>query len=255
MIRWHTDTPALGPQARQLFDSLQATFALTGKQITRDQISDVVFVRADTTNYFVKRYCAAGKYLRRFLGRSRVVAEWRNLLLFARWGIPTARVVAYGAERALGLIFRRGAMVTEEIPGTVDLARLARENDPRLRQRAFVAALSSQVADIARTLHQHRFAHNDLHWRNLLLQENSGRIFLIDCPGGRFWFGPLLSYRIAKDLAALDDTARDCLSRTQRLRFYLEYAQKTRLDDAAKRAIRYIMHAAGHRQRRKRRPA
>jgi tRNA A-37 threonylcarbamoyl transferase component Bud32 len=255
MIRWHTDISALGQHARHLFRSLNDTFLLDGRQITHDQISDVILVPADGKNYYVKRYNLAGKYLRRFLGRPRVVAEWRNLLLFARWGIPTAQVVAYGLERFVGLVFRRGALVTEEIQGTVDLARMVRNRDPRLRQRAFVRALITQVAAIARALHDHRFAHNDLHWRNLLLQEQSGRVYLIDCPGGRFWFGPLLSYRVAKDLAALDRTARTCLTRTQRLRFYLEYSQKTRLDEADKRAIRYVMHAAEHRQKRKQRPA
>ncbi|THF57664.1 lipopolysaccharide kinase InaA family protein [Pseudothauera rhizosphaerae] len=251
MSGWHLDGAVLGPAARESFRSLEAAFSLTGQRVTQDQISDVVLVRADGRNYFVKRYGTAGKYLRRFLGMPRIAAEWRNLQRFAQWGIPTARVVAWGLERTLGLIFRRGAMVTEEIPGTVDLLRMARSGDPRLRQRAFVARLSADVAQIVRTLHGHRFAHNDLHWRNLLYQEESGRIFLIDCPTGRFWHGPLLNYRVAKDLAALDNTARIYLSRTQRLRFYLDYAGKTRLDETGKKAIRHVMHAAEHRRRRK----
>jgi hypothetical protein len=41
------------------------------------------------------------------------------------------------------------------------------------------------------------------------------------CPAGTFWWGPFLRYRIVKDLACLDKVAKYHLSRTQRLRFYL----------------------------------
>jgi hypothetical protein len=50
-----------------------------------------------------------------------------------------------------------------------------------------------------------------------------------------------LRYRIVKDLACLDKLAKYHLSRTQRLRFYLDYAQKKRLDDADKRRIRKVL--------------
>lgn len=251
MIRWHIDTESLSPEGQQLFASLDAVFNLQGCAITSDQGSDVILVQLDSKNYFVKRYTTAGKYLRRWLGRPRVMSEWCNLQRFAAWGIPTAKLVAYGLERRSGIIFQRGSIVTEEIPGTIDLLKLANSRDPRLEQRDFVSQVSSKVAEIARTLHAHRFAHNDLHWRNLLYQAESGKVFLIDCPAGRHWRGPMLKYRIAKDLAALDGTARTCLSRTQRLRFYLQYTQKQELDAEDKRAIRYIMRVYDIRQNRK----
>ena len=231
------------------FGSLDAVFALAGQRIARDPLSEVLKVEVGGRHYYVKRYHGAGKHLRRWLGRPRVKAEWQNLRHFAAWGIPTATVVAWGMERRLGA-FARGAMITAELPRTTDLAKVALTHDPRLKDRRWVADVSRQLADITRTLHAHRFAHNDLKWRNLLVDEggegredatgHAPRLYLIDCPGGTFWRGPLLAYRIVKDLACLDKVAKYHLTRTQRLRFYLDYAGKRRLDAADKRRIRRI---------------
>ena len=59
-----------------------------------------------------------------------------------------------------------------------------------------------QLAKATRTLHDHHFVHNDLKWRNLLVDEQR-RLFLIDCPAGTFWWGPFLRYRIVKDVPEL----------------------------------------------------
>jgi hypothetical protein len=75
----------------------------------------VIRVERDGVNYYVKRYTGAGKGLRRYLGKPRVKSEWQNLKRFAKWGIPTAEVVAWGLERK-GLAYSRGAMITRELP-------------------------------------------------------------------------------------------------------------------------------------------
>jgi tRNA A-37 threonylcarbamoyl transferase component Bud32 len=89
-------------------------------------------------------------------------------------------------------------------------------------------------------MHAHGFAHNDLKWRNLLVNP-AGELFFIDCPTGSFWWGPLLDYRVIKDLACLDKVASQVLSRSQRLRFYLLYSQHVRLDAADRVRIRRIL--------------
>ena len=234
--------------ARRGFGSLDQVFALSGEQITRDTISEVLRVEDGGRRYYVKRYAGNGKTarkrwfgLRQWLAPQRVVGEWKNLLRFADWGIPTARVVAYGIERRFGG-FRRGALVTEEIRDTSDLAKLATRNDPRLRDPHWLARVSGQIARIARRLHNAGFAHNDLYWRNLLVNEGiNPEVFLIDCPSGRFWWGPFLQYRILKDLACLDKLARRHLSRTRRLRFYLDYVGAAKLTAADKPRLRRIV--------------
>ena len=154
---------------------------------------------------------------------------------FAKWGIPTAPLVAYGMQHSFGR-FVRGAMVTQEIPNTIDLAELARKNDARLQNRAWVNQISLQLAKMARTLHDNRFIHNDLKWRNLLVDDQD-KLYVIDCPLGGFWRGQFLRYRIIKDIANLDTIAKYKLSRTQRLRFYLQYLGRTHLTDADKKML------------------
>lgn len=223
----------------QEWASLEQVFALEGKRLTRDPLSEVILVEHDGVRYYVKRYWGAGKGLRRYLGRPRVKAEWQNLKLFARWGIPTAAVVAYGLERQAGA-FVRGALITRELLNTQDLAALVKQADPRLQDPAWVDAISRRLADSTRRLHDHHFVHNDLKWRNLLVNE-AGELFFIDCPTGGIWWGPFLRYRIIKDLACLDKVASKVLSRSQRLRFYLQYQGRDRLSGADKRRVRQIL--------------
>ncbi len=238
-MSWHV-VSAADAAARQAFADLDAVFAIDGQVVALDSLTRTLRVEIGGRGYYVKRYAGLGKKpLRRLFATPRVRSEWQNLQHFAVWGIPTAPLVAYGLERKAGR-FLRGALVTAEIPDTADLAQLARSGDPRLKSRSWVSGVSLQLADIARRLHAHRFAHGDFKWRNLLV-DAAGKLYLIDCPSGRFWRPPFLEFRIAKDLACLDKVARHHLSRTQRLRFYLDYAQKRKLEAADKRRIRKIV--------------
>lgn len=221
------------------FGSLDAVFALQGRRLTSDPLSEVILVEREGVRYYIKRYWGGGKGLRRFIGRPRVKAEWQNLKYFSKWGIPTAPIVAYGLERRLGA-FVRGALITRELENTLDMAHMAKRKDPRFGDPRWVAAISAQLARATRILHAHSFAHNDLKWRNLLVNERT-ELFLIDCPTGAFWWGPFLGYRIVKDLACLDKVAKYQLSRTQRLRFYLQYRDRTRLGAGDKQQIRRIV--------------
>lgn len=221
------------------FGSLEKVFALEGERITHDPLSELIRVNRKGVNYYVKRYRNAGKGLRRYAARPRIKAEWQNLKRFAKWGIATAEVIAHGLERQAGA-FVRGAMITREIPQSRDLADLAHNNSPLLNNPAWVKQVSSQVAYAARIMHQHGFTHNDLKWRNLLVDDQV-KVYLIDCPAGTFWWGPMLRYRIIKDLACLDKVAKYHLSHTQRLRFYLQYCQRSRLNAEDKQKIVKIL--------------
>lgn len=221
------------------FGSLEAVFAIKGERLTKDPLSEVIRIERDGVHYYVKRYWGAGKGLRRYLGRPRVKAEWQNLKLFAKWGIPTAPIVAHGLQRKAGA-FVRGALVTRELENTLDLAAIANRQDPRLADRSWVQIISRQLAKSTRTMHERHFTHNDLKWRNLLVNEKA-ELFFIDCPTGSFWWGALLRYRIIKDLACLDKVAKRVLSRTQRLRFYLQYRECNRLSGADKQRVLQIL--------------
>ncbi|AOE87818.1 lipopolysaccharide kinase InaA family protein [Pseudomonas sp. TCU-HL1] len=238
MSQWKL-AEGLEAEVAELFGDLDKVFAVEGDWITGDPLSEVLRVEHRGVRYYVKRYWAAGKGLRRWLGRSRVKAEWQNLRYFTKWGIPTAPVVGWGQERRAGA-FHRGALITRELKGTVDMAEMAKQGDPRLADPRWVDRVSRQLAKATRSLHQHGFAHNDLKWRNLLVDE-AGDLFLIDCPTGTFWWGPFLHYRVIKDLACLDKVAKYHLSRSQRLRFYLQYRDQSGLRSSDKRQVRQIL--------------
>jgi len=229
------------PEARIVFQTLETVFKLNGEQITCDRLSDLIFLNVGGKNYYVKRYTLAGKGIRRFLGRSRLRGEWENLLRFNTWGLPTAKLIAYGAEKH-GPFFTRGALITEELPRTQDLAELAKENDPRLRDSNWIGSISEQLAKATRKMHENRFAHGDLKWRNILVAKGPNpQIHLIDCPDGRHWTWPFLQYRKNKDLACLDKVAKKVLTRTQRLRFFLDYLEQDHLSSASQKQLRHII--------------
>ena len=231
--------PDVDAAAAEHFADLDSVFALDGEIVAADSMTRTLRVEVNGRGYYVKRYAGLGKKpLRRWFATPRVQLEWENLGHFADWGIPTARLVGYGLESQGGR-FQRGALVTAEIPDTEDLSALARHDDPRLKSRRWLDGVSRQLADIARRMHGRRFAHGDFKWRNLLV-DGADTLHLIECPSGGFWWPPFLEYRIVKDLACLDKLAKLHLSRTRRLRFYLDYAQKKTLGAADKQRIRKI---------------
>ncbi len=212
----------------EAFADLDRVFAAEGEEVARDNISQVVRVAVGETDYYVKRYWAAGKRLRRYIGRTRICAEWENLLYFEQLGIPTAPVVGYGQEYDRG-VFKRGALITEGLEGTEDLAQLAKRDYEGFRDANWVRNVSIQIARHTLALHEQSFVHTDLKWRNILVNvDGLPRVYLIDCPSGRKVPGPLLERGIIKDLACLDKVAKYTISRTQRLRFYLMYANRRR---------------------------
>jgi len=222
--------------------SIDQVFSLKAPIIARDPISRVMRMDANGSHYYVKCYTRSGKYLRRFIGRSRLRAEYENLQFFAACGIPTAPIVALGVERKYGL-FKRGYLITDEIQNTQDLAEIAAANNPRLHDRHWIRCVSKQIARHTATLHRHGFIHNDLKWRNILIQDiNEPKVYFIDCPVGRRRFGLLRKRGIIKDIACLDKLARKHLNRTDRLYFYKEYTGRQRIDLQDKTLIKRIVH-------------
>lgn len=248
MIDWYFNPDYRRSAAQTCFQSIEAAFTVSGQQVSRSSLSEVVRITAGGRSFYVKRYVGNGKSashcwlgLRGLIGRQRVKREWQNLSLFRKFGIPTATLVGYGLERRYGY-FVRGALITEEIPDTLDLAALAAMDDPRLHEKSWVKEVSNQVAEHVSRLHAAGFAHNDLNWRNLLVSNgDKPMVYLIDCPAGSYWWDVFLRYRIIKDLACLDKLGKRHLSRTQRLHFYLTYRQRTRLGADDKKMIRKIV--------------
>jgi hypothetical protein len=128
------------------------------------------------------------------------------------------------------------------VPNTRDLASLHGENHPLIRSRRWLSKISRLLADYTGRLHRHRFGHLDLKWRNILATlTEEPRLYFIDCPSGQIRRGPMANRWFIKDLACLDAIGRKRLSKTQRLRFYLDYRNVDRLSGIEKYQIRRIL--------------
>jgi tRNA A-37 threonylcarbamoyl transferase component Bud32 len=229
------------------FSSMPAVFQLDGKIISKSNQSEIFSQDIDGKTYFVKRYFRS-KNIGSWLGSSRFQKELRNQLWFNQQGIPSAKVVAYG-ERRLLLKTLKGVLITEGVSDAQELVEIAKNTPDKFAEKQWRDAIIAQLSAITAQLHHARFCHNDLHWRNILVQQSETsvepKIFLIDCPSGKKLFGPLLSYRKLKDLANLDKLAAIYLSRSQRLRFFFEYRGiKKLLADDKKMILNVLKHKA-----------
>jgi tRNA A-37 threonylcarbamoyl transferase component Bud32 len=238
---WHISEQYTNTSMADAFSTLDHAFSIRGNHVTHSPISRLIKVKIEDRFYYVKLYTGGGKRLRRYVGRSRVRGEWENLLFFMKLGIPTANLVAYGHELRWGL-FKRGALITEALPDTTEMAGLAREDSPLLKNRAWIRQVARQTADFTRRLHDKGFIHNDLKWRNILVTcGEKPRVFFIDCPLGKTLFGLKWRRGIAKDLACLDKVAKQSLSRTTRLWFYKIYSGHEKLTKVDKLTIRKVL--------------
>lgn len=242
---WIVTQPYQHTPIAEAFGSIKKVFQLPGEQITSDPLSKVYKVTIVGKVFYVKCYTGGGKGLRRYIGRSRARSEWKNLLLFRQLGLPTANLVAYGEQKLLSMM-QQGALITEELANTIDLSEVINEYPHYLTDAKWLLTVIDQIAWAARVLHAHRFVHNDLKWRNILVNRDAStpQVFLIDCPGGFRWFGPMLQYRIVKDLACLDKLGKYHLSRTMRMRFYKLYRGnnlKYRLNVKDKQQIKKVL--------------
>ncbi len=241
-ISWTIVPEYQNTELGRLLADFNTAYNYEGEFITKSPLSQVYKIHIDGNNYYLKKYNISRKKVQRYLGQSKIQQEWQNLLWFASVDIPVAKVVAYGRE-SIGWVNNRGIIITEELLNSRDLADIAEHYPLYLKTRQWVAHVSRQLARATRIMHQHKFAHNDLKWRNIMvqLQLESPEIFLIDCPSGMKWYPPFFEYRRIKDLACLDKRAKYELSRTQRLGFYKDYMQCKKLTKKDKKIIKKII--------------
>ena len=191
--------------------------------------------------YYVKKFHQQSG-LRSWLGRSRSEAEVKNMLFFSKLGLPTVPLIAWGLEKHWGKA-NRAFVLTGHVENTLDMRSTVEQNPEFLHNSVWRARLFQLCADQLRTLHEQRFCHGDIHWRNILVGQdpNKPELYLIDCPLGKTFSLPELPYRRIKDLGCLDEYARMYLRKTERLRFYLRYRNIDRLDKRGKRDIRTML--------------
>lgn len=177
------------------------------------------------------------------LGRSKVRREFDNLVWLRTHGFDAPLPVAWGEERSGGWL-TRSLLISEGIPEPVALSKFIRDTLPS-RPAATRRELIERLAALTRRLHEQRFVHHDLFWRNIILTgESLDRFALIDAHKGRVWRAGAEQRSRAADLAALDAPALYYFRRTERLRFFLRYRGHARLTPEDKALLRATLRLA-----------
>ncbi|OHB79458.1 MAG: hypothetical protein A2Z25_07615 [Planctomycetes bacterium RBG_16_55_9] len=207
---------------------------------------------AQSTTVFLKRYDGPPvlSQLRNWLAarsrRSCAGLEVAAATELAAAGIEVPRVISFGEQ--WGLLFeRRSFIVTKEISDAEAIERKlpgcfngspTREN-LKLR-RNFIARLARFIERFHRTSYRHR----DLYFSHIFC-DHEGRFFLIDL--ARAFKPAVLNRRFqVKDLAQVYYSAPGrYFSKTDRLRFYMGYAGRSKLTPEDKAMIRRVIHKAG----------
>lgn len=242
---WKTANQSIDAEITASIGTLDSCFLLSGEVIVEDPKSSVTIHQSGDTVLYIKKYKKSGKFLRKYLGRSRLRAEWENLLFFKSLDIPVPPMLAWGEQRK-GLCYVKGALVTLKVEYASNLQDFFRNHPNFFGSQEKYRSLASQIALYTQQLHAHQFAHGDLNWRNILVSYDSKNtetpnVYFFDCPSGRHWPWPFLEYRIVKDLAHLDKVARDKLSLRDRILFYKEYTGRAKLTVADKRRLRKVV--------------
>lgn len=217
---------------------------------------------------FFKEYRFKRPDWRFALRASKARREFVNAGWMRSIGLPAAEPLLAGEERdRLGRL-TRAFILTRAIEGAVSLDRFAARSSGQARagsardRRAIITQLAGHLA----TMHHHRFAHNDLHWRNVLIEragnEAAGedqppRVWFIDCPRGRRLNWSFFAARkFIKDFATLHRTARSLCSPREAVRFVRTYRDALRAltlnrSGLAGWSSRDLLHAIEHYHRRR----
>ena len=204
----------------------------TEERVVKIQTGTIGQSGAGGIQTFYKEYRFPRPTLRFWIRASKARREFENSLTILHLGVPCAEPVACGELRdGIGRL-RSAFIITEAVSGAPPMDQFVPERcgDPHNPAHARLRrAVLEQLADQVALIHRGGFTHNDLHWRNVLVQFTASaqpKLVWIDCPRGRKHVLPQLAGRkMIKDLATLDrDAARYC-TRFERLRFAIRYTR------------------------------
>jgi heptose I phosphotransferase len=206
--------------------------ALEGKVYRKQEKRQTEEVLIGGQSYFIKKHF--GITLKEFIknitqGRMPIIGarkEWLAIQALTKMGIATTPLVGYGKSGMLPFT-QRSFVLTKALQNTVSLEELCQSwavSPPNFRLKL---KLITEVARIARCLHQHNYYHRDFYLCHFLVQEDRlDTLHLIDLH--RMHNARIFKQRWqVKDLAALLFSALD-IGLTQRdvLRFLSVYTKQ-----------------------------
>lgn len=211
---------------RHPFESVSRFFGfeLGRHQRRRSKFVRKELMRPDGSKVVVYFKLYGYRRLKRALSRifkpTRSKSEFANLKFFHELGIPACVPMAQGEYRNFLGIARNCMIITEEVTGTTQLdhfiSELEESNEPVEVKKDLRRKIIESIAGNLRKIHDRKFYHDDLKWRNVLVRRtgvDKVEVFWIDCPNGYFdKTGGLRSqYGVIKDVATLDHLAwRNC---------------------------------------------
>jgi hypothetical protein len=178
----------------------------------------------------------------KFFGRpSKARREFTNYAHFSRLTIQCADPIACGEERDRFGRLCRAFILTRAVPNSETLIQFLSEGKATTADRD---SIRKQLANLMRLMHEAKFYHNDIYFRNILVSRNGDgltQLSLIDCPRGSYsTFLPISNHRQIKDIAAIDRDALKYCKRKDRLCFIKEYLKIDKLNNNSKKIISRI---------------
>jgi hypothetical protein len=201
-----------------------------------------------STTLFLKRYdnppisAQLKNWISGYSRKSLGFLEFETTENLSQSGINTPKTVAYGEQWNL-FFEKRSFIITEKIPVAEALERKlpdcfkgkATAGNKKLRKIFIV-----ELAEFIRKFHETNYRHRDLYFAHIFHSDN-GEFFLIDLARA---FKPILQsrrYQI-KDIAQLYYSAPGkYFSQADRLRFYLHYTNRKKINMADKIFIRKVL--------------
>jgi tRNA A-37 threonylcarbamoyl transferase component Bud32 len=237
--------------------STDAVFSFEGgKNLAKDNLakyrSRLQFeIDSPAATVFLKRYERPPilVQLRNWLtSRSRVscgVVGFKAASELQAGGINTPKILFYGEQ--WGAFFeRRSFIITEKIPGAESLERKLPDyfsDMTTVEQLKLRRSFISQLAIFVKKFHETGYCHRDLYLAHIFYSE-SGEFYLIDLARA---FKPVIRHRrfLIKDIAQVYYSApAKYFSKTDRLRFYIAYTERHKLNRKDKVFIRKIINRA-----------
>jgi tRNA A-37 threonylcarbamoyl transferase component Bud32 len=178
------------------------------------------------------KYPTLSYALRHSLSRSRALKSWVAAHGLRVRGFLTPEPLALSEERKGGIL-SRSLLLSEYLQGVEELNDYILKNfdtplspEGKRKKRRFVEHLSEEI----RRLHESGIFQHDLKSNNILVKEKDDdwQFFFIDLD--RIKFKKELSYQErVKNLAQINASVADCITVSDRLRFFKSYAAKTHL--------------------------
>ncbi len=184
--------------------------------------------------FYVKRYFfprwrqrLRGMLRGTFLGADKARLEFNALHELRLRGVPAVRPIAHG-QRRLGHFLVAAFLITEEVPGAVNLTSFALDREHGLVRLGFLERrmLITTLARAIAAMHAEGYSHGNLYWRNILVRvgvDGAPEFFFVDpqpVPGWqrlpRNWY--------VRELTQLAVSAEPFLSRSEWLRFLVCYS-------------------------------